>query len=125
MEGHSQNVAAAAFHPTLPVILTASEDGTVRIWHSVTYRLQNTLNYGLDRAWSLGCLGKSGSEVAIGYDEGVVTFKVHYIWLIISLEKTSLPSVWILLGRSSGLNTLMSKLQTLRPALVIFLLNCC
>jgi len=27
LEGHAQNVAAVAFHPELPIILTGSEDG--------------------------------------------------------------------------------------------------
>ena len=54
LEGHSHNVSACAFHPELPIIVTGSEDGTVRLWHSTTYRLENTLSYGLERLWSLG-----------------------------------------------------------------------
>jgi len=27
LEGHAQNVAAVAFHPELPIIMTGSEDG--------------------------------------------------------------------------------------------------
>ena len=38
LEGHAQNISAVAFHPELPIILTGSEDGTVRIWHANTYR---------------------------------------------------------------------------------------
>lgn len=38
LEGHTHNVSAACFHPELPIIFTGSEDGTVRIWHSTTYR---------------------------------------------------------------------------------------
>ena len=49
-------VCTACFHPHLPIILTGSEDGTVRIWHSITYRLENTLNYGLGRVWALAYL---------------------------------------------------------------------
>jgi WD40 repeat protein len=46
------------FHPELPIILTGSEDGSVRIWHSTTYRLENTLNYGMQRVWALAvCKG--------------------------------------------------------------------
>ena len=55
LEGHAHNVSAVAFHPELPVILTGSEDGSVKIWHSTTYRLESTLNYGLERLWALGC----------------------------------------------------------------------
>ncbi|KAI9597452.1 coatomer WD associated region-domain-containing protein [Syncephalis fuscata] len=75
LEGHTQNVAAASFHPHLPIILTASEDGTVRVWHANNYRLENTLNYGLDRAWSMS-LTKTTNEVAIGFDDGLVVFKL-------------------------------------------------
>lgn len=64
-----QNVTAVAFHPELPLLLTGSEDGTVRVWHAATFRLETTLNYGLERVWSLACQ-KGNNHVAIGYDEG-------------------------------------------------------
>ena len=38
LEGHTHNVSAVCFHPEIPIIITGSEDGTVRIWHSTTYR---------------------------------------------------------------------------------------
>lgn len=38
LEGHTENVTSVLFHPKLPIIVTGSEDGTIRIWHSVTYR---------------------------------------------------------------------------------------
>jgi WD40 repeat protein len=44
------------YHPELPIIISGSEDGTIRIWHSNTYRLENTLNYGMERVWALGYL---------------------------------------------------------------------
>jgi len=55
LEGHTNNVSAVAFHPSLPVIITGSEDGTVRLWNS-SYRLESTLTYGLERAWAITCL---------------------------------------------------------------------
>lgn len=61
LEGHAHNVSAVMFHPELPVILTGSEDGTVRVWHSTTYRLESTLNYGLERVWALGYIKGSNS----------------------------------------------------------------
>ncbi|CAD6343064.1 unnamed protein product [Miscanthus lutarioriparius] len=54
LEGHTHNISAVCFHPELPIIITGSEDGTVRLWHSTTYRLENTLNYGLERVWAVG-----------------------------------------------------------------------
>nr|GEW26114.1 ribonuclease H-like domain-containing protein [Tanacetum cinerariifolium] len=38
LEDHTHNVSAVCFHPELPIILTGSEDGTLRIWHACDYR---------------------------------------------------------------------------------------
>lgn len=54
LEGHSHNIAAVCFHPELPIIVSGSEDGTIKLWHSTTYRLENTLDYRMERVWSLG-----------------------------------------------------------------------
>jgi len=75
LEGHAQNIAAVSFHPGLPIILTGSEDGTVRLWHANTYRLENTLNYGLERVWTISCL-RGSNDVSIGYDEGSILIKL-------------------------------------------------
>ena len=75
LEGHTHNVSAACFHPELPIILSGSEDGTLRTWHANTYRLESTLNYGLERVWSVSCL-KGSNNIALGYDEGSIMIKV-------------------------------------------------
>ena len=38
LEGHEHNVTAVCVHPELPIIITASEDGNVHIWHATTFR---------------------------------------------------------------------------------------
>ena len=80
LESHTANVSFAIFHPSLPIILSGSEDGTIKIWHSSTYRLENTLNYGLERAWCVA-YKRTGNEVAVGYDEGAVVVKVSVFLL--------------------------------------------
>lgn len=71
MEGHHHNISSVAFHTELPLIISTSEDSSVKLWHSTTFRLESTLNYGMDRAWSQSCL--PGSKViALGYDEGTL-----------------------------------------------------
>ena len=75
LDGHVQNVVAVSFHPELPIFMSGSEDGTVRVWHLNTYRLENTLNYGLERAWTICCL-KGSNTVAIGYDIGSLVIKL-------------------------------------------------
>ena len=49
--------------------------GTVRIWHSSTYRLESTLNYGMERVWCVASL-RGSNNVALGYDEGSIIVKV-------------------------------------------------
>ncbi|EDV24175.1 uncharacterized protein TRIADDRAFT_26362, partial [Trichoplax adhaerens] len=75
LDGHAQNVSVVAFHPELPIILTGSEDGTVRIWHANTYRLETTLNYGLERVWTICCM-RGSNNIAVGYDEGSILVKL-------------------------------------------------
>lgn len=75
LEGHAQNVSCVGFHPELPIIITGSEDGTVRLWHANTYRLESTLNYGLERVWTISMM-KGSNNVALGYDEGSIIVKL-------------------------------------------------
>ncbi|KAH8102374.1 hypothetical protein DFH11DRAFT_1777754 [Phellopilus nigrolimitatus] len=41
----------AVFHLDLPLLVSGSEDGTVKLWNSGTYCLENTLSYVLERTW--------------------------------------------------------------------------
>ncbi|TFY80045.1 hypothetical protein EWM64_g3966 [Hericium alpestre] len=75
MESHTNNVSFAVFHPNLPIIISGSEDGTVKLWNSGTYRLENTLSYGLERAWCVA-VRKESNDVAVGFDEGSVVIKL-------------------------------------------------
>jgi WD40 repeat protein len=68
----------ATFHSELPVIISGSEDGTVKIWHSATFKLEQTLNYGLERAWCVSSQ-KGKQATAIGFDD--VNFR---LWLMTS-----------------------------------------
>jgi len=43
LEGHTNNVMRVMYHPSLPIIISGSEDGTIRLWHANTYRLENSL----------------------------------------------------------------------------------
>jgi len=107
LESHTANVSFAIFHPSLPILLSGSEDGTIKIWHSSTYRLENTLSYGLERAWCVA-YKKTGNEVAVGFDEGAVVVKVSLpmgleslgVELICSSAGMNLLYRWILLERS-------------------------
>lgn len=41
LEGHANRVSAVCSHPELPILMTGSRDGTVRLWNS------NSFRYGL------------------------------------------------------------------------------
>lgn len=69
--GHTKNVSAVIKHPLLPLIVTASEDDTVRTWDATTFRAESVLSFDLCRAWCLSASPHSRS-VAIGYDHGSV-----------------------------------------------------
>jgi len=84
---HTNNVSAVVFHPSLPIILSGSEDGTVRVWHSTTYRLETSINYGMERCWTLG-VSPSSNKVAIGYDEGVVVLQMGREMPVVSMDKS-------------------------------------
>ncbi|KAK5780698.1 hypothetical protein RI543_001820 [Arxiozyma heterogenica] len=71
LEGHVANVSFAVFHPSLPIIISGSEDGTLKIWNSSTYKVEKTLNLGLERSWCIAThpTGKKNYIIA-GFDNG-------------------------------------------------------
>ncbi|XP_053989207.1 coatomer subunit beta' isoform X1 [Hylaeus anthracinus] len=93
LEGHTQNISAVCFHPELPIILTGSEDGTVRIWHAGTYRLESSLNYAFERVWTIASM-RGSNNVAIGYDEGSVMVKVGREEPAVSMDSLGGKIVW-------------------------------
>jgi len=80
------------FHPKLPIIASASEDGTIRIWQSTTYRSETTLNYGMERAWALAASPDS-NKLAIGFDEGCVCIELGSDDPVASMDTTG-KVVW-------------------------------
>lgn len=75
LEAHSYNVSCVGFHPTMPLIMSGSEDGMIVIYNSSTYKLETSLNFGLERVWSLSYV-KGSNKVAFGFDYGTVLVQV-------------------------------------------------
>ncbi|KIM41967.1 hypothetical protein M413DRAFT_27504 [Hebeloma cylindrosporum] len=113
MEGHTNNVSFAVFHPNLPIIISGSEDGTVKIWNSGTYRVENTLNYALERAWCVS-LRRDANEVAVGFDEGVVVIKLGRDEPTFSMD----PSGKLIYTRNQ--NVISGNLQTISDSSTTF-----
>ncbi len=87
LEGHLSNVSFAIFHPELPLIISGSEDGTIKFWNSNTYKLEKSINYGLERAWCVS--SKKGSNlVAFGFDAGEIIVKLGNEEPAISMDPT-------------------------------------
>jgi len=85
LDGHSHNICSVLFHPKLPLICSASEDGTIRLWQSTTYRAETTLNYGMERAWALAAT-KETTKLAIGFDEGCVVVELGSDDAVVSMD---------------------------------------
>lgn len=92
LTGHTSIVSFAIFHPSLPLIISGSEDGTVKLWHANTYRLESTLDYGLERAWCIA-YQMHKNDIALGYDEGSVVVKLGKEEPSVSMD-TSGKVVW-------------------------------
>lgn len=85
LDGHTHNLTSVLYHPRLPLIVSACEDGTVRMWHATTYRAESTLNYGMERAWSLASM-PSSNKLAIGYDEGTIVLQLGPDAPVVSMD---------------------------------------
>lgn len=88
------NVSSVCFHPDLPLLITGSEDGNVKLWHTATFRLEETLRFGMARAWALACLPGS-RKLAIGYDDGTVVARLGSEDPVASLDLASGKVVWV------------------------------
>lgn len=55
--------------------MSGSEDGTFRLFHSTTFRLEDTINDGKDRVWTLACR-KGLNLLAVGFDAGPLVIKL-------------------------------------------------
>lgn len=75
LEGHQDNISSVLFHPDLPIIISTSEDTSVKIWSSMSFKLETTIEYSMDRPWCSGSL-RGTNIVALGYDEGTVVLKL-------------------------------------------------
>uniref|UniRef100_A0ACD5YXM8 Uncharacterized protein n=1 Tax=Avena sativa TaxID=4498 RepID=A0ACD5YXM8_AVESA len=71
LQGHTDWVYTACCHPNLPILITGSRDGSVCLWNSKTFRLERTLNFGLDTVYAIGSL-KGSTRIAIGHGYGSV-----------------------------------------------------
>ena len=66
----------------------------MRVWHSTTYRLESTLNYRLERAWTVA-VSPHSQKVAVGFDEGAIVLKLGKESPIVSMDSKSGKFIWV------------------------------
>uniref|UniRef100_A0A668VL45 Coatomer subunit beta' n=1 Tax=Oreochromis aureus TaxID=47969 RepID=A0A668VL45_OREAU len=87
LEGHEKGVNCIDYYSggDKPYLISGADDRQVKIWDYqvgefhliflITYRLESTLNYGMERVWCVSGL-RGSNNVALGYDEGSIIIKV-------------------------------------------------
>lgn len=76
MHGHSGNVSSVLFHPHLDIILSNSEDRTIRVWEMDKSTSSHMIPRTSDRFWGLDA-HPTLNLLAAAHDTGFVVFKLH------------------------------------------------
>uniref|UniRef100_A0ACD5U3G9 Uncharacterized protein n=1 Tax=Avena sativa TaxID=4498 RepID=A0ACD5U3G9_AVESA len=77
LEGHADCISVVSLHPELPILLTGSLDGTVRIWNSTTYKLENIINFSLGAVHAFGCI-KGSTRIMVGCHQGIAMVGISF-----------------------------------------------
>lgn len=76
LKGHANNVSCVMFHPRMEILLSNSEDKTLRVW-DLNRRVQiHQQRKDTDRFWILAA-HPSLNYFAAGYDNGMTVFKLE------------------------------------------------
>ncbi|EEB08898.1 coatomer beta' subunit [Schizosaccharomyces japonicus yFS275] len=92
LEGHTNNVSFALFHNKFPLAISGSEDGTVKIWHTLSYELVKSYNFSMERAWCISQNSENGL-VTVGFDSGIIVFSLGRDEPIVSMDNSG-KIVW-------------------------------
>nr|XP_051177414.1 putative coatomer subunit beta'-3 [Lolium perenne] len=74
LEGHAGNITAVNWHPELSLLVTGSLDGTIRLWDSQTYKLENITSFNLGAVHAFGFL--TGTRMVVGCDQGIAFLEI-------------------------------------------------
>ena len=75
LRGHTNNVSCLVFHPFRDLLISNSEDRTIRVWDVTRRNCLHTFRRDSDRFWVLAAHPTSGA-LAAGHDGGMVVFKL-------------------------------------------------
>ncbi|KAA6370701.1 MAG: putative Coatomer subunit beta', partial [Streblomastix strix] len=85
LQGHLENVSFAIYHPSLPIIISGSEDGSARVWSGASYSLEETINCNLSRLWAISTL-PDNNRIALGGDDGACVIKCGHERPVLSVD---------------------------------------
>ncbi|KAM0920262.1 hypothetical protein ACQ4PT_007631 [Festuca glaucescens] len=77
LEGPADRITTVNLHPELPILITGSLDGTVRIWDSTTYKLENIIGCNLGAVHAFGCINGS-TRIAVGCHQGIAMVDISF-----------------------------------------------
>ncbi|XP_066336942.1 uncharacterized protein [Miscanthus floridulus] len=70
LEGHTDFVTAVCSHSEFSILMTGSDDGTIRLWNKDTFRLEAILDCGLGPVRAIACL-KGSRGIVIRHQHGL------------------------------------------------------
>ena len=76
LRGHQNNVSCVAFHPKLEILISNSEDRTMKVWDLNRRTCIYTLKKEVDRFWVVA-MHPTSNYFACGYDRGMTIFKLE------------------------------------------------
>jgi coatomer protein complex subunit alpha (xenin) len=76
MRGHTNNVSCVLFHPKHELIVSNSEDRTIRVWDISKRMSVQTFRRETDRFWILAAHSDQ-NLLAAGHDSGMIVFKLE------------------------------------------------
>lgn len=75
--GHYNNVSCVIFHPRQDLIISNSEDKSIRVWDTAKRTCLHTFRREHDRFWVVAA-HPTLNLFAAGHDSGMVVFKVSH-----------------------------------------------
>ena len=76
--GHYNNVSCVIFHPRQDIIVSNSEDKSIRVWDTAKRTCLHTFRREHDRFWIVAA-HPTLNLFAAGHDAGMVVFKVQMV----------------------------------------------
>lgn len=76
LRGHQNNVSCVAFHPKLEILVSNSEDRTMKVWDLNRRSCIYTMKKDTDRFWVVA-MHPTSNYFACGYDKGMSIFKLE------------------------------------------------